>query len=504
VAYSDDHGQTWRRGAPVNGNTDESQAVELSDGAVMLNCRSNRGKSCRYVARSRDGGETWFEESDDPALSEPVCQGSILREAEPAANGAKPRLLFVNPTGGPGGRTNLTIKVSTDDGKTWSGGRTIQPGPAAYSSVAFLKDGTIGVLYETGKVHPYEKISFARFNLEWLTGEKPRMIIPCGGGGWKDGQVQEPCILVNPKDAGKLVMFYAGMKLGGSAGCIAKAWADVSDPFTWHEDANDPFLQGKPGHAFDEAASLRLDSVIYNEALDEYWIYYTANNPKTHTEAIGLATCPAGKDGYSGVAAENIKRYSSNPILSPKGQGRDDETFVSQGAVFREDGLWYSFYSYRTATQTLPGIRLATSRDGKQWTKVPGPDLLAAAPEQVYIEWHQVCKIGNRYVMFYEGYNGGTRWGACVATSSSLTGGWKKMPVTFIDQTKWPDYSEETQFHVATPAIYNVNNRWYMYFVAAHSGFYSTQRWAMWCVECDDVVERIPAKRGRFQRASPG
>ena len=166
VAYSDDHGQTWQQGAQVKGNTDESQAVELSDGVVMLNCRSNRGKGCRYVALSRDGGETWFEEFDEPALPEPVCQGSILRRVPPAAEGGKPWLVFVNPTRG---RTNLIVRVSADDGKTWSAGRTIQSGPAAYSGMAFLKDGTIGVLYETGKVHPYEKITFARFNLQWLT-----------------------------------------------------------------------------------------------------------------------------------------------------------------------------------------------------------------------------------------------------------------------------------------------------------------------------------------------
>ena len=53
-------------GAQVNGNTDESQAVELSDGTLMLNCRSNRGRGCRYVALSRDGGQTWIEEKDDP------------------------------------------------------------------------------------------------------------------------------------------------------------------------------------------------------------------------------------------------------------------------------------------------------------------------------------------------------------------------------------------------------------------------------------------------------
>ena len=164
---------------------------------------------------------------------------------------------------------------------------------------------------------------------------------------------------------------------------------------------------------------------------------------------------------------------------------------MSQGAVFRENGRWYLFYSYRTASKTLPGVRLATSRDGKHWTKVPGPDLLAAAPEQLYIEWHQVYKIGNRYVMFYEGYNGGTRWGAGVATSCSPTSGWKKMPVHLIDQTKWPGYSD-VFFHVATPAIHHINNRWYLYFVSAHSGGeYGWQRWPMWCIACDDAMQKI-------------
>ena len=168
AVYSDDHGETWRRGEQVKGNTDESQAVELSDGVLMLNC-NNRGKACRYVALSRDGGETWFEEFDEPLLPEgSTCQASITREEHAAEAGGKPRLVFVNAIHS---RTNLTVRVSSDDGKTWSAGRTIQPGPAAYSSVAFLKDGTIGVLYETGKVHPYEKNSFALFNLEWLTSQ---------------------------------------------------------------------------------------------------------------------------------------------------------------------------------------------------------------------------------------------------------------------------------------------------------------------------------------------
>jgi hypothetical protein len=331
----------------------------------------------------------------------------------------------------------------------------------------------------------------------------PKLIINCGGD-WKDGQVQEPCILVNPKDASKLIMFYAGMKHGGREGAIAKAWANVSDPFTWQEDTEHPLLQSEAGTGFD-SLYVRLDSVIYNEATDEYWIYYTGNSTKTHTDAIGLATCPTGKDGYSEVVAANMKRYAGNPILSPKGDGRDDETYVSQGAVLRENGLWYLFYSYRTASKTLPGIRLATSRDGKQWTKIAGPDLLRASPKSRYCEWHQVCKIGDVYVLLFEGYNGGIRWCADIATSSSLTTGWQKMPQPLVDQRQWPNYSDAL-FHVATPAIYNINNHWYLYFCAAHSdGDYNWQHWDMWCAECDAALQSClesrepttPAENGR-------
>ncbi len=315
-----------------------------------------------------------------------------------------------------------------------------------------------------------------------------RKIINYDGGGWKDGQVQEPCVLVNPKDPGKLIMFYAGMTLGGGTGCLGKAWADVSDPFTWHEDANNPLLKPDPKRAC-EGGSLRMDSVIYDKSRDEYWIYYTGGVG----DGVNLATCPAGKDGYSDIATANIKRYENNPVLSPKGEGRDDGNCVSQGAVFRENGVWHMFYAYRSPQEGLQGIRLATSPDGKHWTKIVGPDLIRAAPEQAAIEWHQVYKIGKTYVLLYEGYNGGARWGPDFATSSSLTKGWKKAPTKLVDQTKWPNYSDKTMFHVATPAIYKINAKWHMFFQAAPAGEYMSQHWALWGIECDDVLKKLAA-----------
>ena len=170
VIYSDDHGETWRQGAVVKSYSDESQVVELSDGTLMLNCRSNLGKERRYVALSNDGGETWFDEFEEPALPEPVCQASFIKQPKCESVKGKAPLLFINPNSSD--RKNLTVKFSLDDGKSWSAGRSIHSGHAAYSCAAFLKDGSIGVLYETGSEHPYEKITFARFDMQWVTGQQ--------------------------------------------------------------------------------------------------------------------------------------------------------------------------------------------------------------------------------------------------------------------------------------------------------------------------------------------
>ena len=57
--YSDDHGATWVKGANVGTRMDENKTVELSDGRVMLNSRSNNAAdNARKVAVSTDGGAT--------------------------------------------------------------------------------------------------------------------------------------------------------------------------------------------------------------------------------------------------------------------------------------------------------------------------------------------------------------------------------------------------------------------------------------------------------------
>jgi sialidase-1 len=159
VINSEDRGTSWKLGGAVGPACDESQVVELASGALLLNMRSYRGNHRRLVARSQDGGATWSRPIEDPALLEPVCQASLLR-----IPGPRSALLFANPASLK--REKLTIRRSLDEGKTWPLVRVLHEGPAAYSCLTVLPDGSIGCLYENGENSPYERITFARFRLD--------------------------------------------------------------------------------------------------------------------------------------------------------------------------------------------------------------------------------------------------------------------------------------------------------------------------------------------------
>ena len=75
-------------------------------------------------------------------------------------------------------RRNLTLSVSSDNGKTWPVSRLIHKGPAAYSDLAVLKNGDILCLFECGKEFRYETLTLARFNLAWITSGAPQIADP--------------------------------------------------------------------------------------------------------------------------------------------------------------------------------------------------------------------------------------------------------------------------------------------------------------------------------------
>jgi sialidase-1 len=185
--YSDDGGKTWQAGDIVADDTgplinpNEATAVELAGGRVMLNIRSESKQHRRAITTSPDGATKWSRPSFDDQLVEPICMASLCRyDAR--------RILFANPhnlgrergkaVAGQGrDRKNLTVKLSSDEGKTWSVSRVLDPGVSGYCDLAVLPDGTICCLYERGSrdgksFYATRALTLARFNLDWLT-EKP-------------------------------------------------------------------------------------------------------------------------------------------------------------------------------------------------------------------------------------------------------------------------------------------------------------------------------------------
>jgi len=156
-AISDDHGGTWRMGALVGPGADENKVVELADGRLLLN---SRARPYRKIAWSTDGGESWTGWRDEPQLIDPANNGSVIRYTPNASADSPERtwLLFSN-TEHLSDRRNLVVKLSCDDGASWPVRLVIDSGPAAYSTLARLRGGALGVLYERGN---YKAITFVR------------------------------------------------------------------------------------------------------------------------------------------------------------------------------------------------------------------------------------------------------------------------------------------------------------------------------------------------------
>ena len=164
--YSDDHGVTWKPGAPSEGSADENKVVELSDGRLLLNSRTQGTAGQRLEAISYDGGQTWGPFRHNWDLTDPRNNASIIRAYPNAPQGsARARVLLFSNADSSSARANGTIRVSYDDGFTWNEGKVFESGDMAYSTLHALNDGTWGLLYETGG---YKNIDFMRVDAAYL------------------------------------------------------------------------------------------------------------------------------------------------------------------------------------------------------------------------------------------------------------------------------------------------------------------------------------------------
>lgn len=335
-----------------------------------------------------------------------------------------------------------------------------------------------------------------------MTMQEPargRIIIDRTNSDWQSQQVQEPCILPNPRQPGRLLMLYSGVPKANRATCaFGKAWASVEDPWTWHQDAGNPCFG--PSRAGWDSGSIRLDTVLHVPEEDAYYIYYSGTTEQVQ-DRIGLAICPVGPDGYASLTADNIFRWGAAPVLAPEPAAPFREEYASQAAVLREWNAaagrwdWHMYYSYRDKDRTLPGIRHATSRDGRSWTRQwndadpRGLGHLFASIPDAYYEWHQIRKVGRTYVLSMEvGPERGRQWRTVLAVSQDPARGWQQLDADALLQTQWTGiYSEATIYHVATPAFYEVGGRTMLFTQACArpaNDNYIDGNWELWAFEC--------------------
>lgn len=165
IVYSEDHGENWRLGPIMGECTNECSLSVFEDNSVLINMRwIPYGKDaehphCRAQAWSNDGGHSFTETELQCDLTDPCCQGSLLTVN--TTRGEDVLLSNANARK----RENLAVQRSSDRGRTWHIERIIEPGCAAYSDMAQLRDGRIALVCEAGVNSPYERIDLRVFPL---------------------------------------------------------------------------------------------------------------------------------------------------------------------------------------------------------------------------------------------------------------------------------------------------------------------------------------------------
>ena len=167
IIFSDDGGNSWEIGGITPQDyVNECTVAEINKGKLLLNMRNyDRTQENRKISVSDDGGITWGNIYSDETLIEPICQASLLRYS--FSGKYKKHLMFLNPSDKKK-RINMTLKLSSDYGKTWNSKLVLHTGPSAYSDLTRLNGDGIGCLFEAGVSSPYEGIVFKEVKIDDL------------------------------------------------------------------------------------------------------------------------------------------------------------------------------------------------------------------------------------------------------------------------------------------------------------------------------------------------
>ncbi|MCK5701907.1 MAG: exo-alpha-sialidase, partial [Cyclobacteriaceae bacterium] len=181
--YSDDDGKTWMKGMdasnPENATTQEPGLIELTDGKLMLFCRTESGT--QYISHSSDQGESWT----------PLKPSNIKSPLSPASIERIPHtgdlLLIWNNNYRPiydgGNRTPFNLAISKDEGITWEKIKQIESDPNGwycYTAIEFVGDHVLlgHCAGDRSKNVGLATTNITRLNYNWIYSEttpKPTM-----------------------------------------------------------------------------------------------------------------------------------------------------------------------------------------------------------------------------------------------------------------------------------------------------------------------------------------
>src|SRR5258708_5306673 len=189
----------------------------------------------------------------------------------------------------------------------------------------------------------------------------------------------------------------------------ATAFATSTDGLTWTKYAGNPVMSpsapwegaGAPNHEASPTAVLKENGL--------YKLWYHAISGSTRQ--IGYAE---SVDGLTWT------KYAGNPVLTPGPAGAWDADTVCEPRVIHPGNLYVMFYTHCAGSH---GIGLATSPDGKSWTKYAGNPGLTVAPggawDSQQVSWGEVYYDGQRFFMWYPGHiNSATGFSLGLATST--------------------------------------------------------------------------------------
>jgi predicted neuraminidase len=158
VLKSTGDGKTWKRFGRVanpDGQGGEPTIAELKSGRVLMLLRTTDGQLWRSV--SADKGETWST-PETTGLTAGATSHNLFR----IRSG---KLVLTHNPSKPPVRNPLTMRVSSDDGATWSdplvlaaldGEVTDSSRQVCYPSVTELRDGTLLVVWTELRLTPSE------------------------------------------------------------------------------------------------------------------------------------------------------------------------------------------------------------------------------------------------------------------------------------------------------------------------------------------------------------